>query len=58
MKTNFKILDQTDPEFINTKLDESAIHEISKQLKKRRHQSTTPVKSSLVDPLMDRKVKN
>lgn len=58
MKTNFKILDQTDAEFINTKLDESAIREISEQLKKRRHQPTTPVKSNLRDPLIERKVKN
>lgn len=36
MKPNFKLLDQTDPEIINTDLNDNDLNEISKLLQKRR----------------------
>ena len=51
MKTNFKILDQDDPEFVNAILDKKALDEISDQLKKRRSSSikniNQPVRSKV-----------
>jgi len=40
MKPNFKLLDQTDPEIINTDLNDNHLKEISKLLQKRRSAQT------------------
>lgn len=40
MKPNFKLLDQTDPEIINTHVTDNDLHEISKLLQKRRSAQT------------------
>jgi hypothetical protein len=44
MKPNYKILDQTDPEFINKKLEQSDLDEITLLLKKRRSKDSVSPK--------------
>ncbi|SKB93250.1 hypothetical protein [Dyadobacter psychrophilus] len=50
MKPNFKAIDQTDPEFVNVRLDESDLKEISALLQKRKAVQTN-MKSSKPDRL-------
>lgn len=57
MKTNIKILDQEDPEFVNASLDKKSLNEISVQLGKRRSSLANTIKRTIRQKV-DGQVKN
>ncbi|MCF2444732.1 hypothetical protein L0657_12255 [Dyadobacter sp. CY345] len=57
MKTNIKILDQEDPEFVNASLDKKSLDEISVQLGKRRFSPVKSIKQAIKQKV-DGQVKN